>query len=101
MSTDVDGAPMLRAVATDGHRLARVELPAPQGAAGMPGVIVPRKAVSEIQKLIEDPAQEIVVELSTAKARFQFGDVVLTGVRRHVGEAVEDRQVAQRQRGFR
>jgi DNA polymerase-3 subunit beta len=76
--TEVDGAPMLRAVATDGHRLARVELPAPPGAAGMPGVIVPRKAVSEIQKLIEDLAQEIVIELSTAKARFQFGDVVLT-----------------------
>ena len=77
-ATEVDGAAMLRAVATDGHRLARVELPAPRGAAGMPGVIVPRKAVSEIQKLIEDLAQEIVVELSPAKARFQFGDVVLT-----------------------
>jgi DNA polymerase-3 subunit beta len=76
--TEVDGAAVLRAVATDGHRLARVELPAPKGAAGMPGVIVPRKAVSEIQKLIEDLAQEIVVELSTAKARFQFGDTVLT-----------------------
>jgi DNA polymerase-3 subunit beta len=75
---DSDGAPMLRAVATDGHRLARVELPAPQGAAGMPGVIVPRKAVNEIQKLIEDLAQEITIELSTAKARFRFGDVVLT-----------------------
>jgi len=75
---EVAGAPVLRAVATDGHRLARVELPAPRGAVGMPGVIVPRKAVSEIQKLIEDLAQEIVVELSTVKARFQFGDVVLT-----------------------
>ena len=75
---EVDGAPMLRAVATDGHRLARVELAAPRGAAGMPGVIVPRKAVSEIQKLIEDTTQDIAVELSTAKARFQFGDVVLT-----------------------
>jgi DNA polymerase-3 subunit beta len=75
---DVDGAAMLRAVATDGHRLARVELPAPKGAPGMPGVIVPRKAVNEIQKLIEDLAQEITVELSTAKARFRFGDVVLT-----------------------
>jgi DNA polymerase III subunit beta len=76
--TEVDGAAMLRAVATDGHRLARVELPAPQGAAGMPGVIVPRKAVNEIQKLIEDLGQEIAVELSSAKARFQFGEVVLT-----------------------
>jgi DNA polymerase III subunit beta len=77
-AVEVDGAARLRAVATDGHRLARVELPAPAGAAGMPGVIVPRKAVGEIQKLIEDPAQEIVVELSAVKARFQFGDVVLT-----------------------
>ena len=39
---------MLRAVATDGHRLARLELPAPEGSAGMPGVILPRKAVTEV-----------------------------------------------------
>jgi DNA polymerase-3 subunit beta len=32
----------LRAVATDGHRLARVEMPLPEGAEKMPGVIVPR-----------------------------------------------------------
>jgi DNA polymerase-3 subunit beta len=77
-ATEVEGAAKLRAVATDGHRLARVELPAPAGAMGMPGVIVPRKAVSEIQKLIEDATQEVIVELSAVKARFQFGDVVLT-----------------------
>jgi DNA polymerase-3 subunit beta len=77
-TVDVGGATMLRAVATDGHRLARVEMPAPEGAAGMPGVIVPRKAVSEIQKLIEDIEAEVSVELSTAKARFKFGDTVLT-----------------------
>ena len=40
----------LRAVATDGHRLAQVELPLPQGAAGMPGIIVPRKTVGEVQR---------------------------------------------------
>ena len=51
---EVDGRPVLRAVATDGHRLARVEIAAPDGAVGMPGVIVPRKAVAEIQKLLED-----------------------------------------------
>src|SRR4249919_3240166 len=43
----------LRAVATDGHRLAQVELPLPPGAAGMPGIIVPRKTVGEVQRLIE------------------------------------------------
>jgi DNA polymerase-3 subunit beta len=75
---DVEGRAMLRAVATDGHRLARVEIPAPQGASGMPGVIVPRKAVSEALKLVEDAGEEIKIELSTAKARFHFGQVVLT-----------------------
>src|SRR5579863_3496776 len=75
---EVGGAPMLRAVATDGHRLARVECAAPKGAMGMPGVIVPRKAVAEIQKLLEDPSQEVQVEISPTKARFQFADVTLT-----------------------
>jgi DNA polymerase-3 subunit beta len=40
-----DGDPMLKAAATDGHRLARVTLPRPAGAEGMPDVIVPRKCV--------------------------------------------------------
>ncbi|HZZ63671.1 MAG TPA: DNA polymerase III subunit beta [Roseiarcus sp.] len=82
-TADVGGASTgsaatLRAVATDGHRLARVETPAPQGSLGMPGVIAPRKAVGEVQKLLEDPTKEVKIEISTAKARFQFGDVVLT-----------------------
>jgi len=77
-TVDVDGATMLRAVATDGHRLARVEIPAPAGAAGMPGVIIPRKAVAEVQKLIEDASADVAIEMSTTKARFTFGDVVLT-----------------------
>ena len=53
-TVDVEGSAMLRAVATDGHRLARVETPAPEGAAGMPGIIAPRKAVNEVLKLLED-----------------------------------------------
>jgi DNA polymerase-3 subunit beta len=78
-TTDVEGHMMLRAVATDGHRLARVEIPAPNGAIGMPGVIVPRKAVSEVQKLIEDPGMEVRVEISSAKARFNFGPSTSSG----------------------
>ena len=69
---------VLRAVATDGHRLARLETAAPAGAAGMPGVIVPRKAVAEVQKLIEDPDMEVGVELSSQKIRFTLGSVILT-----------------------
>ena len=73
-----DPAPFLRAVATDGHRLAQVQLPLPVGAEGMPGVIVPRKTVMELHKLIEDQTGDIDVTLSTAKIRFSFGSVVLT-----------------------
>jgi DNA polymerase-3 subunit beta len=69
---------MLRAVATDGHRLAQVELPAPAGAEGMPGIIVPRKTVNEVQRLIEDASGEVAVELSASKIRFTLGNVVLT-----------------------
>jgi len=71
-------APVLRAVATDGHRLAQYELPAPEGAVGMPGIIVPRKTVGELQRLIEDGEAEIGIELSQSKIRFTIGEMVLT-----------------------
>ncbi|MGA0533940.1 DNA polymerase III subunit beta [Hansschlegelia sp. KR7-227] len=72
------GVALLRAVATDGHRLARVEMPAPEGAKGMPGVIVPRKTVAEIQRLLEDPEGEVQVQLSATKIRVSSGQAVLT-----------------------
>jgi DNA polymerase-3 subunit beta len=77
-SASAGGATTLRAVATDGHRLAQVELPLPSGAEQMPGVIVPRKTVGEVQRLIEDASAELKIELSQSKIRFTIGDVVLT-----------------------
>jgi DNA polymerase-3 subunit beta len=74
-------SPMLRAVATDGHRLAQFELAAPPGTEGMPGIIVPRKTVGEVQRLIdtgEGQGAEVGVELSQSKIRFTLADVVLT-----------------------
>ena len=68
----------LRAVATDGHRLAQVDLPLPQGAAGMPGVIVPRKTVQELHRLLEDTESEVKVAVSPAKVRFEIGPIVMT-----------------------
>jgi DNA polymerase-3 subunit beta len=68
----------LRSVATDGHRLARAEVEAPAGSEGMPGIIIPRKTVSELQKLIDDPDVAITTELSDTKIRFTIGAVVLT-----------------------
>ncbi len=72
------GRTVLRAVATDGHRLARVETDAPAAAAGIPGVIVPRKAVTEILKLLDDAGDQVTVELSPSKIRLTLGAVVLT-----------------------
>ena len=71
-------AQTLRAVATDGHRLAQMELELPKGAAGMPGIIVPRKTVSEVQRLMEDNEAEVLIELSSGKIRFTIGDAILT-----------------------
>jgi DNA polymerase-3 subunit beta len=68
----------LRAVATDGHRLAQAEIKAPKGAKGMPGIIVPRKTVAEVQRLVDDAGEEVKVELSATKIRFSLGNAVLT-----------------------
>ncbi|MFM7403687.1 MAG: DNA polymerase III subunit beta [Erythrobacter sp.] len=79
--TDED-EPLLKAAATDGHRLARFTLPRPEGAAGMPDVIVPRKAVGELRKLLEEALDgNVLVDLSASKVRFTLGGeggVVLT-----------------------
>ena len=73
-----NGIAMLRAVATDGHRLAQVESPLPEGAAGMAGVIIPRKTIAEIRKLIDETAEDVQIALSDTKIRFAFDGGVLT-----------------------
>jgi DNA polymerase-3 subunit beta len=66
--------PVLKAAATDGHRLARFTLPRPDGAEGMPDVIVPRKAVAELRKLLEEALDgNVEVDLSASKIRFTLG----------------------------
>jgi len=69
---------VLRAVATDGHRLAQLELEMPLGASGMPGVIIPRKTVHELHRLLEDGAKEVTVGISDTKVRFEIGQITLT-----------------------
>ncbi|MCK6418282.1 MAG: DNA polymerase III subunit beta [Alphaproteobacteria bacterium] len=76
--SESNGVPVLRAVATDGHRLARFDMPLPDGASGMPGVIIPRKAVAELRKLTEEAADAIKISLSKNKVRFAFDHIVLT-----------------------
>ncbi len=75
----VDGArKLLRAAATDGHRLARIDATLPAGADKMPGVIVPRKAVSELGRLLADAEETVEVAVSETKIRFGFGAGRLT-----------------------
>jgi DNA polymerase-3 subunit beta len=70
--------PLLRAAATDGHRLARLDAPLPDGAAAMPGVIVPRKAIAELARLLDDAEDHVEIAVSPAKIRFGFGPGRLT-----------------------
>ncbi|MDX5381652.1 MAG: DNA polymerase III subunit beta [Rhodobacterales bacterium] len=75
---DGEGGKVLRCVATDGHRLARIDAPLPAGAEGMPGVIVPRKTVGELRKLLDDDDMQIAVSVSETKVRFATPDITLT-----------------------
>jgi DNA polymerase-3 subunit beta len=73
-----EGGKVLRCVATDGHRLARIDAPLPEGADGMPGVIVPRKTVGELRKLLDDDDATIAVSVSETKVRFATPVLTLT-----------------------
>ena len=72
------GQPVLKAAATDGHRLARVTVARPEGAEGMPDVIVPRKCVGELRKLLDEVDGSVGVSLSGSKIRFDLGQAILT-----------------------
>lgn len=72
-----DNSATLRAVATDGHRLAQVDFALPEGAKGMMGVIVPRKTVSEVLRLFEG-AEDIEISVNSGKIRFASGEIELT-----------------------
>ena len=73
-----EGQPVLRAAATDGHRLARVTVPRPDGADGMPGIIVPRKCIGELRKLLDEVDGSVEIALSGSKIRFGLGSAILT-----------------------
>jgi len=77
-ATESEGTPVLRAVATDGHRLARVEEPLPDGAASMPGVIIPRKTVNEVRKLLDEVTGNVEIALSDTRIQFRADQVLVT-----------------------
>lgn len=65
----------LVAVATDGHVLAREALPLPAQAGDMPGVILPRKFVTEALRLLpDDGGQEVDLSVSASRVALFFAD---------------------------
>jgi DNA polymerase-3 subunit beta len=67
---EFDRAARLVAVATDGHRLSRWMCAAPEGTAGMPGIIVPRQAQDLIKGIVGDKGK-VTVSLSDTKILFR------------------------------
>lgn len=74
----VEGSARLRAVATDGSRLALADMPAPDGAAGVPGVIVPRKTIGELRRLLDDAGENVTLQISPQKVRLEMNGAALT-----------------------
>jgi DNA polymerase III subunit beta len=77
-AVEAGGDLKLRAVATDGHRLARADVTAPSGSEGMPGIIIPRKTVGELQKLVDGVDDDVLIEISDAKIRVTTGPIIMT-----------------------
>jgi DNA polymerase-3 subunit beta len=73
-----EGQTRLRAVATDGRRLALAEMPAPEGFSGAPGIIVPRKTIQEARRLLDDAGETVELQVSPQKVRFDFGHAAMT-----------------------
>lgn len=69
---EVDGAAKLIAVATDGHRLAKSVLPLPDGATGLPAIIIPRKTVELVLKMLPEKGP-VRVDVSDVKLRLTMG----------------------------
>lgn len=77
VAKDADGTAMLRCVATDGHRLAKADAPCPEGAEDAPGVILPKKCVTEMRKLA-DEAKEVKLTIGAKKVQVEANEIVLT-----------------------
>jgi DNA polymerase-3 subunit beta len=73
-----DGIKILRSVATDAHRLAYIEVPLPQGAENIPGIIIGRKTITEARKLVDDTTTEVLIALSSTRIEFAFENAVLS-----------------------
>jgi len=73
----VDG-PTVRAVATDGHRLALCEVTKDGAASGRIEAIIPRKTIHELSRLLPDsPDEPVRVQMAASQVKFSFGGIEL------------------------
>ncbi len=69
---------VLRAVATDGHRLSRLSASLPKNAHNLEGVIIPRKTVTEIKKIIDNQDGQVKIQIAKNKIKFSLNNVIIT-----------------------
>lgn len=72
------GEKSLRFVATDAHRLACVQIPVPEGAQNIPGVIIGRKTIHELIQLLDCEDETITIALSETRIEFRFSNGTLS-----------------------
>ena len=72
---DRNSIQFLRAVATDGHRLAQYDIPLPQGAEEITGIIIPKKTIFELRKVLDDANGDVSISLNENKIKFTFNDL--------------------------
>lgn len=70
-----DSIQFLRAVATDGHRLAQYDIPLPQGAEEITGIIIPKKTIFELRKVLDDANGDVSISLNENKIKFTFNEL--------------------------
>ncbi len=88
-----DGGQICRMVSTDGHRLAMVERPCLKGNNEDRSVIIPRKAVMELKKVLEDEQSDDVTMDFQENHVFFIGQKVVLAARLIEGQFPEYRQV--------
>jgi DNA polymerase-3 subunit beta len=78
--TGTTPAPTLRAVASDGNRLAQADLPPPAGAEDMPGIIIPRKTITIVAKLLKRKGapESVTLRVSDRLLELSLPDLKLT-----------------------
>ena len=74
---EMNNTDFLSLVATDGHRLAKIDVPFSNGLIDIPGIIVPKKTIYELCKLLANYDEDIVVNIDPNKIIFFIDKITL------------------------